>query len=203
MNQLAQQAILRVIDIVGRKWVENSNRPENPNDITKDTLGKLTDFEKEIRETRDSVKHIEQIKESENQERDTEVRNKYSNYAPDMNIATGCITCSRAHILGVRGSLREALRFAREDGINHDEVIKRLDNAAEELVIMERFDLTPEQIERSPQEEKEKIQIVLPKIRELRQKIINEINGVKDLEEAAALASDVYNDIRYRLKKTG
>lgn len=214
MHPITQQAIIKGIDIVGRKWLQNSHNPETPNDITRDTMEKLDRFQREVGEIKESAKHIEQIKEqevknnsedkssaNENKSNTNSDKENYSNYAPDMDVATGCITCSRAHILGIRGSLREALRFAREDGVEHPEVIKRVDNAAEELVTMERFDLTPEQIKNSPPEEKEIIEETLPKIRELRQNLINNIDNVEDLEEAAALAGEIYNHIRYKTKE--
>lgn len=111
-------------------------------------------------------------------------------------IATACLPCTRAHLITVAGTLKEALRFARDEGLNHPEVLDRLDAAAEEIAVMERFDLAPERIANAPPEEKEVIRKVLPQIRNLRQKLINEIDSVEDLEETAATAAEIYKQAR-------
>ena len=53
--------------------------------------------------------------------------------------ATGCLDCSRSHLSAVSGSLAEALRFARKDGVEHPEVQRRISLAEDELTMMERI----------------------------------------------------------------
>lgn len=113
-----------------------------------------------------------------------------------QNIATACLPCTRSHLHTVAGLLKEALRFAREEGINHPEVVNRLDAAAEELAVLERVDLAPENIQNSPEKEKQVIYAVLPEIRKLRQEVVNNITDAKKLEETAAKTVELNRKIR-------
>ena len=113
-----------------------------------------------------------------------------------MDKKTGCIPCAKAHLLGVMGSLEEALRFAREDGIEHEEVQNRIDNAAKELIMLERYDLTPDKIENLEEEKRELINEILTDIREVRQNILNRIDSLEDLENEASNVSEIYYYLR-------
>lgn len=117
------------------------------------------------------------------------------------DIGSTCVPCTRAHLLGVRGDLREALRFARESGIDHPEARRRVDHAAEEVVMLERYDLTPEAIAKAPPEEQAVIRELLPELRRLRQRLVNEVNDVEDLEVAAIEASSLYERLQARTRR--
>jgi len=113
----------------------------------------------------------------------------------DGDISTGCLPCARAHLSTIAGTLKEALRFAREGGIMHPEVQSRLQTAEEDVTIIERHDWTPEKILRSPKEEQELMRGFIQQLRELRQQIIT-IDSVEDLEETAARAGELATDLR-------
>ena len=112
-------------------------------------------------------------------------------------VATGCLACSRSHLSTVSGALGESLRFAREGGIIHPEVQRRLNLAEDEINIMERIDLAADAIQRSPPEEQELARHFLPKIRELRQNL-GAIKTVEELEKTASEASILGQEFRLR-----
>lgn len=121
---------------------------------------------------------------------------RFNGPAPKQDVATACLPCTRAHLLTVAGALKEALRFAREGGVQHPEVQDRLDAAAEEIVVMERFDLAPEKVANAPEHEKATLRELIPKIRNVRQNLINNIKSVEDLEEVAVQAVELYKQAR-------
>jgi hypothetical protein len=112
-------------------------------------------------------------------------------------VATSCIACSRSHLATIAGALDESLRFAREEGVTHPEVLKRLDIAEREVTMMERIDLSPESILNSPQKEQDLARGFLPKIRKLRQDI-GQISNVDQLEQAASESSILTHEFRLR-----
>lgn len=116
----------------------------------------------------------------------------YSRYAPEMDVSAACLPCTRAHLAMVAGSLEEALRFARADGIDHPEVIKRLTASGKDLVVLERYDLAPEKIQQASPEEQKVIRELLPGIRKLRQDVLNRVKTPEDLERIAAEAEKLY-----------
>lgn len=59
-------------------------------------------------------------------------------------IATGCVPCSIGHLGTCSGLLNEAMRFARDGGIESDEVLTRVNMCMDELNTLERVDLRPE-----------------------------------------------------------
>lgn len=63
-----------------------------------------------------------------------------------ISIASGCIPCSIGHLGTCSGLLNEAMRFARKDGVQSDEVISRVNMCLDELNALERVDLRPEMI---------------------------------------------------------
>lgn len=115
--------------------------------------------------------------------------------APSEDVSTGCIPCARAHLATVAGTLKEALRFARAEGMEHPEVQSRLQAAEEDVTAIERHDWTPEKIAKSPPGERELILETLPKLRTLRQQII-QIVTLEDLEKAAAAAAELSTEFR-------
>jgi len=106
------------------------------------------------------------------------------------SVATQCRLCQEDHLAGAAGSLKEALRFARTEGINSPEVLKRLAKVKEELVTMERYDYAPEEIQKVTPAEREVIRKYLPQTRELRHDV-GLISSVQDLEKTAAKAGEI------------
>jgi hypothetical protein len=116
------------------------------------------------------------------------------------DVSTGCLPCARAHLSTISGTLKEALRFARSEGIMHPEVQSRLQTAEEDITIIERHDWTPEKILRSPEDERKLMREFIQRLRELRQKVMT-ISSVEDLEEAAARAGELAADLRLAVLK--
>lgn len=113
------------------------------------------------------------------------------------DVSTACVSCTRSHLSTVSGALGEALRFAREDGIAHPEVQRRILLSEDEINIMERIDLAPDALAASPPEEKQLVTEYLPRIRKLRQEM-GEITSLEKLEEVAAEASILGQEFRLR-----
>ncbi len=102
--------------------------------------------------------------------------------------STACIPCSKAHISAVSGSLSESIRFARDGGIKHPEVVDRLGIATDELAAMERIDLAPYKIESLKGEEREFAEWIVGRTRDLRHSL-DAISNVEALEKAAVEAA--------------
>jgi len=111
---------------------------------------------------------------------------------------TACLACSRDHFSTTSSALSEALRFARSDGIKHPEVTRRLGIALDELNIMERIDLAPDQLGMLNEAERKLAIWALGNSRELRH-IIGEAKTVDALEKAASKASKVREEFMKRL----
>lgn len=114
---------------------------------------------------------------------------------------TACNLCSSEHFTQVSGDLAEALRFAREEGLTHPEVVRRVEHARQELNEMERYDLSPAEIQRLSGPERELAHWALPQSRNLRH-LINETittKEVSDLEKVAAQAETTANEFAKRL----
>ncbi len=106
---------------------------------------------------------------------------------------TACIVCSSEHFSEVSGSLNEAMRFARSEGVDNKEVTRRLRHAREELNTMERFDLSPQQIMNLPELEEPLGRWAVEQSRQLRHSL-NAIKDTQDLEKVAAQASNVADE---------
>ncbi|GAJ09095.1 unnamed protein product [marine sediment metagenome] len=106
--------------------------------------------------------------------------------------------CSDEHLSEVSGALGEAVRFARTEGMGSREVIRRVRHARDELNAMERFDLAPEELARLPEDEKAVARWTLPQSRDLRH-MLNSMQSVDDLEQAAARASNIADEFAERL----
>lgn len=113
-----------------------------------------------------------------------------SHQEAEPTTGTGCVPCSRDHLLTVSGALSESLRFARSDGVEHPEVQRRLMLANEELNIMERIDASPEALAQSSEKDQQVMREFLPQIRELRHHL-GEVNDVATLEVAAEEAANL------------
>jgi len=111
---------------------------------------------------------------------------------------TACLPCSRDHFLTTSSSLSEGIRFAREKGVRDHEVMRRIRIALQELDIMERIDLAPEETAKLKGAEKELADWTLKSSRELRH-AITAIKDVDSMEQAAAEASAVTEEFMSRL----
>jgi len=98
---------------------------------------------------------------------------------------TGCIPCSIGHLGTCSGVLNEAMRFARADGIQSDEVITRVNMCLDELNAMERVDLRPEMVVGLSSWEKELANQALTESRKMRHGL-EELSSVDQLEQVAA-----------------
>jgi len=109
---------------------------------------------------------------------------------PQSPAAQDTVTRVRDVIVEVSSRLKEALRFARDQGTEHPEAAMRLRDAQQtmgELVEVERFELSPEHLATLPEGQRRSLEAALPTIRQLRQ-AMNEASTTEGLERAAALA---------------
>jgi len=100
-------------------------------------------------------------------------------------IATGCVPCSIGHLGTCSGLLNEAMRFARKDGVESDEVINRANMCLDELNALERVDLRPELIVGLPDWEKTLAEKALDLSRSLR----HDLEGLSTVQELEAVAA--------------
>ena len=103
---------------------------------------------------------------------------------------TACNICSDEHLTQVSGDLMEAMRFARQGGLTDPEAVRRVTAARAELNEMERYDLTPAQIETLSPQERVLAEWALVKSRNIRHLINAALSSrsVADLDKAAAEA---------------
>lgn len=105
----------------------------------------------------------------------------------------------RDQVVAVAGSLKEALRFAREDGIAHPEAQARIQDVQAWLATLpalERFDLAPERLATLPPAERDAWTAALPTVRRLRQAALNSLGTVEGLAEAAGLAGTLGTELQ-------
>jgi len=107
---------------------------------------------------------------------------------------TACIPCSVNHLSTCSGLLSEAMRFAREDGIDNREVITRIGLCQDELNAMEREDLRPEKVIELNQQDKEFANKLLTGSRGLRHGL-ETLSSVDDLETISANAQKLRTDV--------
>jgi hypothetical protein len=101
------------------------------------------------------------------------------------DIATACVACAVGHFSASSGLLKEALRF-KSEGITGNEVLNRIAVVLEEQNALEREDLTPEKIQRSPQWEKEVAEEALAQSRQIRHRL----EGIQSVDELEQIAAD-------------
>lgn len=104
----------------------------------------------------------------------------------------------------VSRDLKEALRFAREDGIDHPEARRRVSGAEATIDDLERYQLAPERVDEMDPEAAAWWEEHLKPIRRLRQQLHNEAKTPEHLHDVAAgfgrLATDAYGP--YLQRKT-
>ena len=135
------------------------------------------------------------------------------------SVSVACIPCARAHLVGVAAELDEATRFipdyeqmlaewekkakeAKERGeapppkptvMDHPEIGDRVRFAAREIVSLERRDWSPDRVMRNSPEAREIVMRYRPKVRDLRQQILNGIRTPDDLMRVAAQANELWS----------
>jgi len=187
-SQIKASIVMKAMDILGNIIQTHLVRPDysKVRQLQEEYYSKLQELAKKKKEMREE-KH-EEIKE-EHKERYRE-REKAK--------GTFCLSCSKDHFSTVSAALNEAIRFARSEGIKHDEVIRRIGIAIDELNIMERIDLATDSITKLSEREKELAEWALQKSRELRH-AIDDIKTFEDLEKVAAMAAEVRTEYLKKL----
>ena len=112
----------------------------------------------------------------------------------------GCVSCGNDHFSTAAGILEESLRFAREGGIEHPEVIKRISIAEDELNEFERIDGAAEEVVKLPPDEKELMDAMLKASREMRH-MLKEIKDVPRLEKTTADMQKIKREFRGKVFK--
>jgi len=116
---------------------------------------------------------------------------------PDSTPATAAppavdVAAVRDQVVTQAAVLKEALRFAREDGIQHPEAQRRIQDvqrwAREQVPVLERFDLAPERLAQLPPDQRRLWEGLLPQIRRFRQAALNTLETPEGVAETAALA---------------
>jgi len=115
-----------------------------------------------------------------------------------VSAGTACLPCSRDHLSTTSSALSEAIRFARDKGVKDPEAVRRIRIALDELNIMERIDLAPEEVARLEGAEKELAVWTLNQSRNLRH-AITAIKDVDTMEQAAVKASAATEEFMSRL----
>jgi hypothetical protein len=121
-------------------------------------------------------------------ETDRKVLEKYAKRIEELNKA---LSPPVPEIVSAAGSVHESIRFAREDGVDHPEVVKRLVDASDNVNAVESIRLSPTRLHELPEDEQEKVRSLLPKLRDTRQKLLNDIRTPVDLEFVGADLSSI------------
>jgi hypothetical protein len=132
---------------------------------------------------------VQEIYDSEESHRETEAGKPQptlsTTAAKSTNIATGCVPCSIGHLGTCSGLLNEAMRFARGDGVQSEEVITRVNMCLDELNVLERVDLRPELIYGLPEWEK----LLAEKALELSRTVRHDLEGLSDINDLEGIAA--------------
>jgi len=120
-------------------------------------------------------------------------------------VPTGCVSCSIDHFGTCTGLLNEAMRFARKDGLESNEVLDRINTSLNELNALEREDLDSEKIYYLPPGEKEIAIKALNASRATRH-ALKSLTTIDELEKVTAdvqtISKDIWRDwSKYRLSK--
>lgn len=109
-----------------------------------------------------------------------------------QEISVGCVSCGRSHLIGTWAFLDEAVRFSMQpEGIDHPEAQRRILAAQRELVALERLDWAPEAVAKAPPDHRAVIKQYQPRVRRLRQELVNRCRTPEDLKKLAAEASEL------------
>jgi len=121
-------------------------------------------------------------------------------FSQNEAVATGtaCLPCCRDHLSTSSSALSEGIRFARDKGIKDPEALRRIRIALDELNVMERIDLAPDETTKLKGAEKGLANWTLKGSREIRH-AITAIKDVETMEQAAAKASAITEEFISRL----
>ncbi len=123
---------------------------------------------------------------------------QYSEISQISAQGKACIPCGQDHYSTATGALGEAMRFAREGGLAHPEVISRITRAEDELNAFERIDGAPEKVVQLPPQEKQLMDRMLTESRHLRH-LLSDMKDAGDLEQVAAKAQSLRKEFRLAL----
>lgn len=105
------------------------------------------------------------------------------------------VAAVRDQVVAQAATLKEALRFAREDGIQHPEAQQRVADvqrwAREQVPVLERYDLAPERLAQLPPDQQRLWEALLPQIRRVRQAALNDLGTTEGVTQTAALAGSL------------
>lgn len=105
-------------------------------------------------------------------------------------VVTACVPCALGHFSTSAGLLNEAVRF-KSEGITSNEILDRIAKILEEQNSLERVDLTPEKLQRTPEWERGIAEEALQESRKLRHRL-ESIASIDELEQAAADTATYY-----------
>ncbi len=112
-------------------------------------------------------------------------------YATELDRLRADLSGPAPEITVASGSLKEAMRFARADGVQHPEVQLRMARTEELVNALERVNFSPERLKSLPPEEQARVKAVLPKLREARQDLINNVRNADDLESVTVRIAEI------------
>jgi len=111
----------------------------------------------------------------------------------NQEIATACVPCALGHFSRSAGALEEAMRF-KDRGLTSNEILDRVGGVLKEQNTLERHDLTPEKLLRSPQWEREIAEEALVESRRIRH-VLEGLETMEQLEEVAAETAAFYRKL--------
>jgi len=148
------------------------------------------DHTKALEDFRDSMSGSESQKEASSHQKMIPTTQEIAPSPEEQDIATACVPCALGHFSRSAGALNEAMRFKGE-GITSNEILDRIASVLEEQNALERFDLTPEKLQRTPEWEREIAEEALQESRKLRHQL-ESITSIDELEQAAADTAGYY-----------
>lgn len=111
--------------------------------------------------------------------RDREILAKY---AGEIDSLSRSIAGPAPQITTASASLKEALRFARADGVEHPEAQLRIAHTEDLVNEAERVSFSPERLSKLPAKARKQVKALLPELRATRQDLINNVHSADELE---------------------
>lgn len=185
-----QQALSTLLRITGQWWLDRKTSKQQS--ITDRLLALVEEQQQQIRQLLESSGYT--VTRSAVEVTETEPAPAAVPGGENGSVSTACIACTNAHLAATAAILEEALRFARSDprGPAHPEALRRIQTATMEITNLEREDLRPDKVHDLPAAAREVVRRYIPKIRELRQRIVTGIQDTDSLERVAAEAERLF-----------
>lgn len=120
-------------------------------------------------------------------------------YAESITLLQKKLAQPVPELTAIAAALKEALRFARADGMEHPEVQMRLERSEEHVNGLERIRFAPKKLQRLDPKMRAEIKHVLPEIREVRHKLLNDLVTPDDLEMVAACFAKISRKVNRKL----